>query len=249
MLFRGVAPARPDARLAERPLGEHSISSQPPSAGPLAARRQLVGGLGAAVIVGAAAGTPLRALASGADGQRIVTPRQSLGPFYPVDWSGDADNDLVIVRGEAARALGQVAHVRGRVVDRDGTPLPDAIVEIWQCDAKGVYRHPRDRGGRDPGFQGRGSTRTGDDGGWTFRTIRPAPYPGRTPHIHFFVRTPDGRELVTQLYVAGDPGNAGDFLLNSVRDPRQRERLIARFDPADRIEPGALLANYEIVLA
>lgn len=221
-------------------------------------RRRIVAGMGAAALAGATAAVPWRALAAAggqgargtpsADAQRIVTPRQSLGPFYPVDWSGDADNDLVIVRGEAARALGQVAHVRGRVVDRDGTPLDGSIVEIWQCDAKGVYRHPRDRGGRDTGFQGRGSTRAAKDGGWTFRTIRPAPYPGRTPHIHFFVRTPDGRELVTQLYVAGDPGNAGDFLLNSVRDARQRERLIARFDPADRIEPGALLAEFEIVI-
>lgn len=219
--------------------------------------------MGVAALAGAAAAAPWRALAAsgvqggaggqavaGAGAQRIVTPRQSLGPFYPVDWSGDADNDLVIVRGEAARALGQVAHVRGRVVDRDGTPLDGSIVEIWQCDAKGVYRHPRDRGSRerDPGFQGRGSTRAAKDGGWTFRTIRPAPYPGRTPHIHFFVRTPDGRELVTQLYVAGEPANAGDFLLNSIRDERLRERLIARFDPADRVEPGALLANFDIVI-
>lgn len=217
--------------------------------------------IAAAALAGVALGTPLRALASaggGSGGGRaagpsaplVATPRQSLGPFYPVDWSGDADSDLVVVRGEAARALGQVAHVRGRVLDKDGTPLDGSIVEIWQCDAKGVYRHPRDRGSRDrdPGFQGRGAVQAAGNGEWSFRTIRPVPYPGRTPHIHFFVRTPDGRELVTQLYVAGEPGNAGDFLLNSIRDERLRERLIVRFDPADRIEPGALLANFDIVI-
>src|SRR5690606_22973169 len=167
------------------------------------------------------------------------------------DWSGDADADLVVVRGEAARALGTVAHVRGRVVDIDGRPLAGAFVEIWQCDANGIYRHRRDRGQgrRDSGFQGRGQVRAGDDGAWAFRTIRPVPYPGRTPHIHFYVRSVDGRELITQLYVAGEPGNERDFLLNSVRDPRARERLIARFDPADRIEAGALLAEFEIVIA
>ena len=219
--------------------------SRNPAASPKApVRRRLVGGLAAGALLGAGLARPAAAQA-----QRLVTPRQSLGPFYPVDWSGDRDNDLVRVHGEAARALGQVAHVRGTVVERSGAPLAGSIVEIWQCDANGVYRHPRDRHGeRDPGFQGRGTSEAAADGSWSFRTIRPVPYPGRTPHIHFFVRTPDGRELVTQLYVAGEPGNARDGLLNSVRDERQRERLIARFEPADRIEPGAFLANFEIVL-
>ena len=205
-----------------------------------------IGGTGLAAVLG---GTGLGVAAQASAAMRIATPRQSLGPFYPVDWDGDVDSDLVVVRGEAARSLGTVAHVRGRIVDLDGKPLAGSIVEIWQCDAKGVYRHPRDRiEARDPGFQGHGRVVADDAGEWAFRTIRPVPYPGRTPHIHFFVRAADGRELVTQLYVAGDPGNAGDFLLNSVRDPRVRERLIARFDPADRIEPGALLANFEIVI-
>lgn len=214
--------------------------------GPLPMRRRIVEGVALTALGGTGFGTALRASAA----SPIATPRQSLGPFYPVEWDGDVDSDLVVVRGEAARSLGTVAHVRGRVVDRNGQPLAGSIVEIWQCDAKGVYRHPRDRiEKRDTGFQGRGRVFAGDDGGWAFRTIRPVPYPGRTPHIHFFVRTPDGRELVTQLYVAGEPGNAGDFLLNSVRDPRSRERLMARFDPADRVESGALLAQFEIVIA
>lgn len=212
-------------------------------------RRRLLERLPALGALAGAAVMPALTLASQASPLGLgPTPRQSLGPFYPVDWAGDADDDLVRVTGEAARALGQVAHVRGRVLDRSGRPLDGAGIEIWQCDANGVYRHPRDRGTRDPGFQGRGRTLAARDGGWAFRTIRPVPYTGRTPHIHFRVLAPDGRELVTQLYVAGEPANERDFLLNAVRDPRERERLIARFDPADRIEPGAVLANFEIVV-
>lgn len=185
-----------------------------------------------------------------AQAQRAPTVPQTTGPFYPVDWNGDADNDLVVVRGEAARALGQVAHLRGRVLDRQGRPLAGSIVEIWQCDANGVYRHPADRrrAARDPGFQGRGRMRAGDDGGYAFRTIRPVPYPGRTPHIHVAVWAPDGSQLVSQIYVAGEPANERDMLYNAIRDPRQRDSVTARFEPADRIEPGALAADFDIVL-
>jgi protocatechuate 3,4-dioxygenase, beta subunit len=80
------------------------------------------------------------------------------------------------------------------------------VVEIWQCDAVGHYRHPRDRSeGRDPGVQGRGRVAMGPDGGYAFRTIRPVPYPGRTPHIHVVVMTPGRARMVTLFYVAGEP--------------------------------------------
>lgn len=179
------------------------------------------------------------------------TPRQAAGPFYPVDWSGDVDADLVRVAGEAARAQGVVTHLRGRVLDTEGRPVPGAVVEIWQCDAFGRYRHPRDRqDGRDPGFQGRGRLVSGPDGGYAFRTIRPVPYPGRTPHIHVAVAAP-GREaapLVTQFYVAGEPLNERDALFNSLRDPRQRDAVLLRLEPAGGIEEDALLAMRDIVL-
>lgn len=180
-----------------------------------------------------------------------ATPRQTTGPFYPTDWSGDADNDLVRVTGEAARAQGVVTHLRGRVLDAAGVPVPSAVVEIWQCDAFGRYRHPRDRqDGRDPGFQGRGRTVTGPDGRYLFRTIRPVAYPGRTPHIHAAIAAPgQGQPLVTQFYVAGEPLNGRDGLFNGLRDPRQREAVLLHLQPADRIEPGALLAERDIVLA
>lgn len=181
----------------------------------------------------------------------IASPRQTLGPFYPRDWEGDVDNDLVVVTGEAARAIGQVVHVEGRVLDLGGAPVAGAEVEIWQCDGQGIYRHPRDEEGgrrRDAGFQGRGRTLTEAAGRYRFRTIRPVPYPGRTPHIHFKVAPAGGRELVTQMYVFGEPENAGDGILNSIRDARQRDSVIVRLEPADRLEAGALAATFDIVI-
>src|SRR3954470_2232780 len=80
--------------------------------------------------------------ATAQDRAPTVTPAQVTGPFYPMDWSGDADTDLVRVVGEAAQAQGTVTHLRGRVLDPRGHPVKGAVVEIWQCDAKGLYRHP-----------------------------------------------------------------------------------------------------------
>jgi protocatechuate 3,4-dioxygenase beta subunit len=124
------------------------------------------------------------------------------------------------------------------------------VVEIWQCDAFGRYRHRRDRAeGRDPGFQERGRVAMGPDGGYAFRTIRPVPYPGRTPHIHVAVVPGQGREpLVTQFYVAGETLNERDGLFNSLREPRQREAVLLRLEPADRTELGAFFAGHDIVL-
>lgn len=179
----------------------------------------------------------------------VPTPRQTTGPFYPVEWEGDADGDLVRVAGAAAMAQGVVTHLRGRVLDARGAPVPGAVVEIWQCDAFGRYRHPRDRQeGRDGGFQGRGRVIAAADGGYAFRTIRPVAYPGRTPHIHAAVAAPGRPPLVTQFYVEGEPLNARDGLFNALRDPRQRDAVLLRLERADRIEPGALLAGRDIVL-
>jgi protocatechuate 3,4-dioxygenase beta subunit len=180
----------------------------------------------------------------------LLTPRQTEGPFYPLELPRDDDNDLVRVTGSDAQALGRVTHVVGRVLGADGRPVPGALVEIWQCDANGRYLHPGDRGGpvRDLRFQGYGRTLTDASGGYRFRTIRPVPYPGRTPHIHFKVGR-DGRELLTtQMYVAGEPGNERDFLLNAVRDPDRRARLIVELRPGGTMEPGALLGTFDIVL-
>jgi protocatechuate 3,4-dioxygenase, beta subunit len=191
---------------------------------------------------------PLLALAQD---RPLATPRQTEGPYYPTDWSGDADNDLVAVAGENAKAMGSVTHVRGRVVDLGGQPISGATVEIWQCDARGIYRHPQDeRGARrhDAAFQGRGKASTDSAGRYSFRTIRPVPYPGRTPHIHFKVLAPGKNPLVTQMYVFGEPQNTRDGVLNGIRDRRQRDSVIVRLDPADGVEPGSLAGTFDIVL-
>ena len=181
----------------------------------------------------------------------VPTPAQTAGPFYPVAFPSDVDNDLVVLRGSAARAEGTVTHVTGRVLGLDGRPIEGAAVEIWQCDARGRYLHRGDTGGRprDSAFQGYGRMVTSADGTYRFRTIRPVPYPGRTPHIHFAVAAPGRRELVTQMYVAGEPLNERDGLYKSIRDPRQRSSVTVRLDPANGIEPGALAGSFDLVLA
>lgn len=181
----------------------------------------------------------------------LATPPQALGPFYPLELPLDRDNDLVQVAGRTGLAKGEITHLTGRVLDLRGRPVPRARIEIWQVNAYGRYHHPRDRRDRpiDPHFQGYGQYVTGDDGTYRFRTIKPVPYPGRAPHIHFRLSGPGFEPLVTQMYVQGAPENARDFLLNRVHDPRQRARLIVAFEPAPAPAQGTLMARFDIVLA
>jgi protocatechuate 3,4-dioxygenase, beta subunit len=156
-----------------------------------------------------------------------------------------------VMRGAEGRAEGTVTHVMGRVLGLAGQPISGATVEIWQCDARGRYLHPADTGQqpRDSAFQGYGRAVSGADGAYRFRTVRPVPYPGRTPHIHFAVKAPGRRELVTQMYVAGEPQNERDGLYRSIRDARQRAAVTVRLDQANGIEAGALAGTFDLVLA
>jgi protocatechuate 3,4-dioxygenase, beta subunit len=181
----------------------------------------------------------------------VATPAQTEGPFYPTGFPADSDNDLVQVRGQAARAVGTVLHLQGRVLDSSGRPLDGAIVEIWQCDAQGLYDHPRQPGRerRDAAFQGYGKVLADAQSGYRFRTLKPVAYPGRTPHIHLKVATADGRRLTTQLYLAGDPLNDRDFVYReAARDPGRRERIDMRLEPANGLEAGALATTMDIVV-
>jgi protocatechuate 3,4-dioxygenase, beta subunit len=139
------------------------------------------------------------------------TPRMTEGPFYPRRFPADADADLTQVQGRASRAKGTVLEVSGRVIDRSGRPRAGSRVEIWQCDALGQYHHVGEPEG-DPDFQGFGAVTTDAEGRYRFRTIKPVPYPGRTPHIHFTVAEGGKRRLTSQMFVEGEPGNERDGL-------------------------------------
>ena len=177
----------------------------------------------------------------------VATPSQTAGPFYPASLPLDSDNDLVRVAGRENMAGGTISNVYGRVLDVGGRAIADARVEIWQCDANGRYHHPDDRNpaAPDENFQGFGSTRSDPDGRYRFRTIRPVPYPGRTPHIHFRVTTPSNEQLTTQLYVRGDPGNSADFLFKRLGD--RQEHVLTDFIASDD-DSAELMARFDLVL-
>lgn len=168
----------------------------------------------------------------------LLTPRQSMGPFYPRVKPIDSDADLTLLKGATGPARGEPIQVVGRVLTVQGRPLAGATVEIWQADAHGRYNHRADRGaGRDRNFQGYGAVRAGTDGFYRFRTIRPRFYGAgagvRTPHIHFRVTDAEGRELVTQMYFPGEDMNARDFLYRSLASDAARAAVTARFEAAE----------------
>jgi protocatechuate 3,4-dioxygenase, beta subunit len=173
---------------------------------------------------------------------RRATPAQTEGPFYPVSIPKDSDFDL-LRNGTVAYTKGQPAWVEGSVTDLQGKPLAGAQVEIWQCDEAGHYHHPGDGGRADPAFQGFGRVTLGPDGQYRFRTIRPVPYSGRTPHIHVKVKLGARELLTTQLYVAGDSHNERDFLWRNL-DAQARQAVTVPF------EAGAdgLRASFPIVV-
>ena len=174
------------------------------------------------------------------------TPEQPLGPFYPRILPADRDNDLAQVRGRTERAQGTVLFVDGRVSDGSGNAIGNALVEIWQCDVHGKYLRPADDspGTRDENFQGYGQARTGADGAYGFRTIRPVAYASRPPHIHFQVSHPVFRTLVTQLYAPEEGAAPAGRRWIEAAYPS----LWVTFVPATR-EAGALAARFDIVLA
>jgi protocatechuate 3,4-dioxygenase, beta subunit len=137
------------------------------------------------------------------------TPSQTEGPYYPIKEPKDADFDL-LKNGDRSYSKGRASWVEGVVTDLDGHPLNGGIIEIWQCDENGHYDHPADGAKIDPSFQGFGRVLLNANGEFRFRTIRPSPYVGRTPHIHAKILLGNRELLTTQLYVADDPGNAKD---------------------------------------
>jgi protocatechuate 3,4-dioxygenase beta subunit len=192
----------------------------------------------------AIAGLPFVWRAALAQAARLrATPAQTEGPFYPEALPKDMDFDL-LRNGALQYSHGQAAWVEGTVTDLQGRPVAGAQVEIWQCDDAGHYHHPGDRGRADPAFQGFGRVTVDAGGAWRFRTIRPAPYTGRTPHIHFKVKLGAHELLTTQLYVEGDPHNARDGLWRSL-SPDERALVTVPFTASD----DGLRARFPIVIA
>lgn len=178
------------------------------------------------------------------------------GPVY-----GHTDvlaEEADLTRQHAGEPLGERIVVTGRVLDERGQPVPDTLIEIWQCNAAGRYIHQVDQhpAPLDPNFTGAGRFVTGLDGTYQFTTIKPGAYPWRNhpnawrpAHIHFSLFGPSFlTRLVTQMYFPGDPLFAFDPIFSSVTDARARERMVCRFDMSATKPEWALGYTFDIVL-
>ena len=189
----------------------------------------------------------------------IVLPHtlsEVTGPIYGHGDMAETDNDLT--RQHAAEPLGERIVVTGRVLDDNGRPVPNTLIEIWQANAAGRYQHQRDQhpAPLDPNFGGAGRTLTDEKGNYRFVTIKPGAYPWfnhynawRPAHIHFSVF---GRaflsRLITQMYFPGDPLFAHDPIYQSIPDEKARQRLISKFDFETTQPQWALGYRFDIVL-
>lgn len=206
-------------------------------------RRRFLRTIGATAGLLAAPGTFAEAL--------IQTPKQTEGPFYPDKLPLDTDNDLLRINDDLTAAVGEVTYLSGRILGPDGSPVRNAMVEIWQCDATGVYIHTKsggDQAKRDAHFQGFGRFLTGSTGEYGFRTIKPVSYPGRTPHIHFAIKSKGRERWTTQCYIKGHPQNEKDGIWKGIKDEKQRDSVTVDFQPIANAKAGELMAKFDIVL-
>jgi len=180
----------------------------------------------------------------------MATPRQTEGPFYPDHLPLDTDNDLLIVNDSLTPASGEVTYVSGRILGPSGEPVRNAQVEIWQCDVNGAYIHSHSFNAdhRDPNFQGFGRFLTASTGEYCFRTIKPVPYSGRCPHIHYKVKARGHELLTTQLYIKGHPENDRDGVRRGIRDQKALDSVTVDFAPLPGAKAGELAAHFDIVL-
>jgi protocatechuate 3,4-dioxygenase beta subunit len=187
---------------------------------------------------------------SGLFAELVQTAAQTEGPFYPDKLPLDTDNDLLVINDKLTPAVGEITHVTGKILDAKGNPLKNAVVEIWQCDAGGAYLHSGtdNAAKRDGNFQGFGRFLTGSTGEYYFRTIKPVPYPGRTPHIHYAVKLKGREKFTTQCYIKGEPQNETDGVLRGIRDARAKESVIVDFAPVKESRIGELAARFDIVM-
>ncbi len=187
------------------------------------------------------------------------TRTEETGPVFGHSMLGALDNNLVLnfTQGESP-AVGERIRVHGRVADENGRPLPNTLIEIWQANAGGRYRHVRDTyfAPLDPSFGGCGRTITDDEGFYEFMTVRPGAYPWpnrgnewRPMHIHFSIfGTGFGQRLISQMYFEGDPLIARCPIAATIKDRGQLDRLVAPLDMAGSRPMDYLAYKFDIVL-
>jgi protocatechuate 3,4-dioxygenase beta subunit len=178
------------------------------------------------------------------------------GPVFGAERVQPGDADLT--RQHDGEPIGERIIVHGQVLDSDGRPIPHTLLEVWQANAAGRYRHDVDQhpAPLDPNFTGLGRCLTDETGRYRLVSIKPGAYPWRNhrnawrpAHIHFSLfGQAFTQRLVTQMYFPGDPLFAQDPILNSVPDPRGRERLISNFDLSETVPRWALAFRFDIVL-
>jgi protocatechuate 3,4-dioxygenase, beta subunit len=178
------------------------------------------------------------------------------GPRFDTNWYGGARADLT--RWEGGEAQGQRIILAGRVLDEDGRPVPNTLLEIWQCNSAGRYRHERDQHDAplDPHFLGVGQVVTNEKGEWRVLSIRPGAYPWRNTynawraaHVHFSIFGPAFvTRIVTQMYFPGDPLLPADPIVNAVPDRKARESMICSYDPDLSEAEYAMGYRWDIVL-
>ncbi len=198
------------------------------------------------IAIGAAAFSARGAFAE----ELLRTPMQTEGPFYPDHLPLDTDNDLIIVNDALSPAIGDITHLSGRILGPSGELIRNALVEIWQVDNNGVYLHSdsNNHGGLDKNFQGFGRFLTGSSGEYYFRTVKPVPYPGRTPHIHFAINVKGHDQFTTQCYIKGHSQNETDGVLRGIRDAKARESVIVDFAKVPDSRIGELAAKFDVVM-
>ena len=179
-------------------------------------------------------------------------------PIFSADELGPLDNDLIRNYAKTGLPIGERVIVHGHVRDQLGRPVRNALVEIWQANASGRYRHKNDQylGALDPNFGGCGRMLTDDDGHYVFRTIKPGPYPWRNrindwrpSHIHFAVSgTGWVQRLVTQMYFEGDPLIATCPIIRTIADEAQVRGLVALYDEPAFVPLDSRALRFDIVL-
>lgn len=187
-----------------------------------------------------------------------TTVSEMTGPVFGHDILGALDNDLIRNYAKDGDPIGQRIVVSGRVLDENGRPLPNTLVEFWQANAGGRYRHKKESylAAIDPNFGGCGRTITDEDGRYTFRTIKPGAYPWpngvndwRPAHIHFSLfGHAFAQRLITQMYFEGDPMIWQCPIVKTIPDPDAVERLVAALDRNATIPMDALAYKFDIVL-